>query len=202
MYIIVGLGNPGTKYAKTRHNAGFLFLDHLYNKFNGKPLVETTLYSSAEVKIQRNKVELVKPLTYMNISGEALKKAVGLARSKDKDFDLATNLIVVHDDVDLEFGQIKIKDSGGDAGHNGIKSIITELNTDKFLRIRVGVGRPSDKRVGTADYVLDDFTKEEWDFMWEDSFPRSERFVVEYMIFGIQKARSLMAKPLTNPKGE
>ncbi len=202
MFIIAGLGNPGSKYAKTRHNAGFLFLDHLYNKFKGKQIAETSLYSNAEIKIQRNKVELVKPLTYMNVSGEALKKAVGLARSKDKEFDTGVNLIVVHDDVDLEFGQIKVKDSGGDAGHNGIKSIMTELNTDKFIRIRIGVGRPSDKRIGTADHVLDDFTKEEWDFMWEDCFPRSERFIVEYMIFGIQKARSLMSKPLNDPKGE
>ena len=201
MYIVAGLGNPGTKYAKTRHNAGFLFLDYLYNNFNGKPVSETSLYSNAEIKIQRNKVELIKPLTFMNVSGEALKKAIGLTKSKNKDFDIACNLMVAHDDVDLEFGQIKIKDSGGDAGHNGIKSIITELNTDKFLRIRIGVGRPTDKKVGTADYVLDDFTKEEWDFMWEDSFPRSKRFIVEYMIFGIQKARSLMTKPL-DTKGE
>jgi len=202
MYIVVGLGNPGTKYAKTRHNAGFLFLDYLYNKFNGKPVSQTSLYSNAEIKIQRNKVGLIKPLTFMNVSGEALKKVIGLTRAKNKDFDTATNLIVIHDDVDLEFGQVKIKDSGGDAGHNGIKSIITELNTDKFLRIRIGVGRPTDKRVGTADHVLDDFTKEEWDFMWEESFPRSERFIVEYMIFGIQKARSLMSKPLKDTKGE
>ncbi len=202
MFIIVGLGNPGSKYSKTRHNAGFLFLDYLYNEFNGKALQENSLYSNAELKIQRNKVEIIKPLTYMNLSGEAVRKVVGLAKAKEKDLDLASNLMIVHDDVDLEFGQIKIKDSGGDGGHNGIKSIITELNTDKFIRIRLGVGRPSDKRIGTADHVLDDFTKEEWDFMWEDCFPRSKRFIVEYMIFGLQKARSLMSKPINDPKGE
>ncbi|HOW16104.1 MAG TPA: aminoacyl-tRNA hydrolase, partial [bacterium] len=90
MFIIVGLGNPGSKYSKTRHNAGFLFLDYLYNEFNGKALQENSLYSNAELKIQRNKVEIIKPLTDMNLSGEAVRKVVGLAKAKEKDLDLAS----------------------------------------------------------------------------------------------------------------
>jgi len=184
MYIIAGLGNPGIEYAKTRHNVGFLFIDYLYKEYDGD--------ANAQIKIQRSKVQLVKPLTYMNLSGQAIKKAVNIVKAKNKTFDTGTELIIVHDDVDLEFGQIKIKDSGGDAGHNGIKNIIENLSTDRFIRVRIGVGRPSDKKISTADYVLNDFVKEEWNFMWEDSFPRVKRFINEYLLFGMQKARSLL----------
>ncbi|MEI6080260.1 MAG: aminoacyl-tRNA hydrolase [bacterium] len=196
MYLVVGLGNPGDKYAKTRHNAGFLFLDYLYSVGRGGNSSEHGNYNLAEIKVQRQKFQLIKPTTYMNLSGVAVKKAVGEIRSTDKEFDVATQLIVVHDDVDLMPGQIKIKENGGDGGHNGIKDIITALNTDNFLRIRIGVGRPGEKHHDTADHVLDDFTKEEWNFLWEDAFPRLKRFIDEYLVFGLGKARSRVVLPL------
>jgi PTH1 family peptidyl-tRNA hydrolase len=202
MYLVVGLGNPGEKYAKTRHNAGFLFLDFLYSACRGSNFSEHKNYNLAEIKVQRQKFHLVKPTTYMNLSGSAVKKAVGEIKADDKDFDVATNMIVVHDDVDLMPGQIKIKENGGDGGHNGVKDIMAELGTDNFIRIRIGVGRPGEKHSDTADHVLDSFTKEEWTSLWEDSFPRLKRFIDEYLVFGLGKARSRIVLPLNNSKKE
>lgn len=196
MYLVVGLGNPGTEYARTRHNAGFLFLDYLYNECRGKDFTARKNYYYADIKIQNKKFKLIKPVTYMNLSGEAVKKALGDVKSSEKDFDTSKNLIIVHDDVDLEPGQIRIKENGGDGGHNGIKDIIANLGTDNFIRIRIGVGRPGEKRVNTADHVLDNFTKEEWDFLWKDIFPRLHRFINEYLVYDLAKARSRVVTPL------
>ena len=198
MYLIVGLGNPGDKYAKTRHNAGFLFLDYLYSACKGGKSSEHKNYNLAEIKVQQQKFQLIKPTTFMNLSGSAVKKAVGEAKSKDKDFDISTQLIVVHDDVDLMPGQIKIKENGGDGGHNGIQDILASLNTDNFIRIRIGVGRPGEKYADTADHVLDNFDKAEWNFLWEDCFPRLKRFIDEYLVFGLGKARSRIVLPLSD----
>jgi len=197
MYLVVGLGNPGDEYKRTRHNAGFLFLDYLYKEARGKNFNEHKNYCYADVKVQNKKFRLVKPVTYMNLSGEAVQKALGEVKASEKDFDPSRELIIVHDDVDLEPGQIRIKENGGDGGHNGIKDIITTLNTDNFIRIRIGVGRPGEKRVNTADHVLDDFTKEEWDFLWQDVFPRLYRFINEYLVYDLAKARSRVVKPLS-----
>ena len=198
MFLVVGLGNPGQKYSNTRHNAGFLFLDYLFSTYKGSDFSEHRNYNLSEIKIQRQKFQLIKPTTFMNLSGSAVKKAVGEIRSQDKDFNIAEQLIVIHDDVDLAPGQLKIKENGGDGGHNGIKDIITALNTDNFLRIRIGVGRPGEKHQDTADHVLDDFTKQEWNILWEDLFPRLKRFIDEYLVFGLGKARSRIVLPLAS----
>jgi peptidyl-tRNA hydrolase, PTH1 family len=196
MYLIVGLGNPGIKYAETRHNVGFLFLDYFYSQSKVLKNTEHEKYNLAEVKIRRNDFWLLKPTTFMNLSGEALKKAIPKARGKDKDFDIASKLIVVHDDIDLEPGQIKIKENGGDGGHNGIKDIMLALNTDKFIRIRVGVGKPEEKYYDAAKHVLDKFTKEEWNMLWEEIFPKLYNFINEYLLFGLSKSRSRLSQSL------
>lgn len=198
MFVFVGLGNPGNEYKRTRHNAGFLFLDYLFDQYKSTNTGEKGNFTFADISIQRNKIRLVKPTTYMNLSGSAVKKAIGELVANNIEFDVKKDLWVIHDDVDLAPGQIKIKESGGDAGHNGIKDITATLGSPEFVRIRIGVGRPSDKtkRVGTAYYVLDDFTKEEKDLLLNDSFPRIHRFIKESFAIGYQKAKSRIALPI------
>ena len=198
MFVFVGLGNPGSEYKRTRHNAGFLFLDYLFDQHKSTNSGEKGNFTFADISIQRNKIRLVKPTTYMNLSGAAVKKAVGEVRANDPDFDVKKDLWIIHDDVDLAPGQIKIKESGGDAGHNGVKDIIATFDSPEFIRIRIGVGRPGDKdkRVGTADYVLDDFTKVEKELLLNDSFPRIHRFIKESFAIGYQKAKSRLALPI------
>ena len=198
MLVFVGLGNPGTQYIRTRHNAGFLFLDYLFEQCKSTKSGEKGSYTFVDVSMQRNKIKLVKPLTYMNLSGTAVNKVLGEVRTNDPGFDVKKHLWVIHDDVDLLPGQIKIKENGGDAGHNGLKDIIASLNSPEFVRIRIGVGRPieNERRVNTADYVLDEFTKEEKELLLNDSFPRIHRFIKEYFAIGYEKAKSRIALPL------
>ncbi len=198
MFVFVGLGNPGSEYKRTRHNAGFLFLDYLFDQHKSANVGEKSNFTFADISIQRNKIRLVKPTTYMNLSGAAVKKAIGELVSNDIDFDVKKELWIIHDDVDLAPGQIKIKESGGDAGHNGIK----DIGSPDFVRIRIGVGRPSDatKRVGTADHVLDAFTKEEIELLLNDSFPRIHRFIKESFAIGYQKAKSRLTLELEQSK--
>ena len=134
----------------------------------------------------------------MNLSGEAVKKALKTVQGLDPDFDIKKDLWIIHDDVDLAPGQIKIKENGGDAGHRGIRDIIANLDTPEFVRVRIGVGRPGEqeKHVGTADYVLDDFTKEEKELLLKDSFPRVHRFIKECIAIGYQKAKSRLSLPI------
>lgn len=154
MKLIVGLGNPGKEYEMTRHNLGFLVIDRLaqqtritqkQRKFNALLL---------RGRIGDEQVILMKPLTYMNLSGGAVKKVSDYFRLSLQD------LIVVHDDLDLDFGRFKIKKGGGDAGHKGIGSIIDQVADDAFLRVRIGIGRP-EQGGEVIDYVLDPLNKSE-----------------------------------------
>jgi PTH1 family peptidyl-tRNA hydrolase len=136
MYLILGLGNPGKEYEYTRHNAGFLFLDYLSNKFNIKinKIKFKGLYG--EGNINGEKIIFLKPSTYMNKSGESLIEAMNYYKINP------TNIIVVYDDVSLELGKIRIREKGSAGGHNGIKSIIHLCNTEVFKRIKIGVNSP------------------------------------------------------------
>lgn len=152
--LIVGLGNPGPEYEDTRHNLGFRVIDALCHKH--KIQLDRWRYHArwGEGRIGRYPVVLAKPLTFMNLSGQAVKPLLkGLKKGPE-------DLIVIHDDIDLALGRIKIKSSGGDAGHKGIRSILDELGTDLFLRLRMGVGRPP-RGAGVIDYVLSPFFSEE-----------------------------------------
>ena len=154
MKLIVGLGNPGSKYENTRHNSGFLAVDDLANKLNVS--VNRQAFNSLIGKLDHNgeKVILMKPQTYMNNSGLAVGKAVRYYH-----LDPQKDLIVVYDDLDLPVGKLRLREKGSAGGHNGIKSIISHLGTSEFNRIRIGIG--SDKRGDTIDYVLGTFAPEE-----------------------------------------
>lgn len=166
MYIVVGLGNPGSKYAHTRHNAGFEAIDRLADQY--RISVENKKFQAlcGSGVIEGQKVLLVKPQTYMNLSGESVRAACDFYK-----IDPEEELIVLYDDISLAPGQLRIRKKGSAGGHNGIKSIIQHLGTQVFKRVKIGVGeKPSGYDL--ADYVLGHFSKEEWTEM-EDAFKRS-----------------------------
>jgi PTH1 family peptidyl-tRNA hydrolase len=163
MKLIVGLGNPGRMYAHNRHNIGFMCVSHLARtqgiRFDRKQGHARTGMG----RIAGNRVVLARPQTYMNASGESVSRLV-------KRFKLnPADLIVIHDDLDLPPGKIRVRLSGGSGGHKGLDSIIAHLNSQDFYRIRIGIGRPTlpegsateDKEAAVIDYVLSDFTPEE-----------------------------------------
>ncbi|MGN0323373.1 MAG: aminoacyl-tRNA hydrolase [Oliverpabstia sp.] len=155
MFLIVGLGNPGKQYENTRHNVGFDAIDVLVDEYripsSGKQ--HKAMYGKGVIEGQ--KVILAKPLTYMNLSGEAVRAMVDYYK-----IDPETELLVIFDDISLAPGNIRIRKKGSAGGHNGIKSIITHLGTQNFQRIKVGVGEKP-KNWDLADYVLGAFSKDD-----------------------------------------
>lgn len=154
MYYIVGLGNPGLKYENTRHNVGFLTIDYLARKHNID--VRKSKFKSlyGQGTISGHKVMLVKPQTYMNNSGEAVRELRNFYK-----FDI-DKLIVVYDDIDIDFGTIRIRKKGSAGSHNGMKSIIYQIQDDQFPRIKVSIGKKPEKW-DLANFVLSGFAKEE-----------------------------------------
>lgn len=151
MKLIVGLGNPGKEYENTRHNAGFMMIDY-YASQNGITKFKkfkNGLY--AEINFPE-KVILLKPLSYMNLSGEVIRSYVNYFKINLDD------ILVIHDDMDIKIGNVKLKFEGSAAGHNGIKNIIENLHTDKFKRIKVGISKNNIEQVA---YVIGKFSKEE-----------------------------------------
>jgi len=157
MKLIVGLGNPGKQYSKTRHNAGFLGADEIsaYFNFDGFKKSEKHLTELAEGKIAGKKVLLAKPQTFMNLSGQSVRSVMQFYKIPIED------LIVISDDVTLPSGTLRIRKSGSAGGHNGLKSIIQEIGTDEFIRIRVGIGPITPFKGALEDYVLGKFSDEE-----------------------------------------
>jgi len=155
MKIIVCLGNPGKKYLKNRHNIGFIIGDYLISRFSFKIKKKDSLFWLGEGEVESKKTFLLFPQTYMNSSGKAVQKALHFYQEKPED------LIVIHDEIELPFGQIKIKNGGGHKGHNGLRSIMKEVGSANFHRFRFGVGRPENDRIPVADYVLSNFMAEE-----------------------------------------
>ncbi|MCA9301969.1 aminoacyl-tRNA hydrolase [Candidatus Nomurabacteria bacterium] len=158
--LVVGLGNPGEKYTTTRHNVGFMLLDQLARKydlawsFNKKINAEIATYFSTH-DVGKNKVILLKPQTFVNESGTAVKAAMNFFNISMQD------LLVVHDDLDFDFGTVKKVKDRSDAGHNGVKSITKYLGSSDYGRLRFGIGRPEDSRINSVDYVLGNFTDKE-----------------------------------------
>lgn len=154
MKLIVGLGNPGKQYENTRHNAGFMVIDELAQMLDGDLNQIKFKGLVGETRVGAEKVILLKPLTYMNLSGESLIQAVQFFKIRVDD------ILVIYDDLDTQTGQIRLRLKGSAGGHNGVKSIIHHLGTEEFNRIRVGIGRPAQgKKV--VDYVLENFHPEE-----------------------------------------
>lgn len=161
MYIIAGLGNPDGKYRNTRHNIGFDVIDSIAEKNDiilGEKKHKAVIGKGI---VAGEKVVLVKPLTYMNLSGESIRSVIDFYKADEK-----RELIVISDDVNLEPGQFRIRKRGSDGGHNGLKNIILHLGHDEFIRVRMGVGEKPPK-MDLADYVLGHFLSEERELMNE-----------------------------------
>ena len=139
MFLIVGLGNPEEEYSNTRHNMGFDTINKLANEYNIKINKNKFKGLCGSGIIENEKVILLKPQTYMNLSGESIKEAMAFYKIKSE------NIIVIYDDIDIEPGIIKIRNKGGPGGHNGMKSVISEIDTQNFPRIRIGIGKPENK---------------------------------------------------------
>ena len=154
MYLIVGLGNPESDYANTRHNMGFDVINEISKKCNIKVSKSkfNALYGMGE--IENNKVILVKPQTYMNLSGESIIQFKKFYKISNK------NIIVIYDDIDLKIGDIRLKAKGGAGTHNGMKSVVQNLNTEDFIRVRVGIGSPENKE-DMINYVIGPIPKRE-----------------------------------------
>lgn len=155
MYIIAGLGNPTREYENTRHNIGFDVIEALAEKEGIKVLEKKYKAIIGKGNIAGQSVLLMKPQTYMNLSGESIREVVNFYK-----IDVQNELIVVSDDVSLDLGQIRIRKKGSAGGHNGLKNIITNLGHDEFIRVRMGVGQKP-QQYDLADYVLGHFTKDE-----------------------------------------
>ncbi len=181
-WIIVGLGNPGMKYERTRHNIGWLVVDALAKK-HGKSFVEGKgQWMEAEIKLRRNVVLLVKPTTYMNASGEAVSKLTKIH------IITAERVIAVTDEYNFPVGKVHIKQGGSDGGHNGITSIIEELRTPNFWRLRCGIGK-NFQPGGMVEYVLSNFTAEEAGDL-EAGIARACNSIEHFIITGAARAMS------------
>lgn len=152
MKIIVGLGNPGKEYVNTRHNIGYMFVDEVAKSFGFSFTLDKAKRAEiAQGTIKGVRVVLVKPITYMNLSGESLRLVMDYYKVEVED------VIVIHDDLDLPTGKIRIRANGSSGGHNGLKSIISNIKTQEFKRIKIGI----DKKGDIIDYVLGKFSKVE-----------------------------------------
>lgn len=168
--LIVGLGNPGRQYERTRHNVGFLFLDALVSELGGVWTHEAKFHGVyTECHLAYKKILLLKPNTFMNRSGLSVGKIARFYKL------LPEEILVIHDDLDFDAGTVKLKKDGGHAGHNGLRDIIENLGSKDFYRLRIGIGRPAVGKV-VADYVLSPPTKNEWELL-QESFALSRSFI-------------------------
>jgi peptidyl-tRNA hydrolase, PTH1 family len=151
--LIVGLGNPGSKYLWTRHNAGFMVLDRFCQDIGIAVTRKNFCGLYGEGTFQGERLLLLKPQTFMNLSGRSVAQALHFHKLSVQD------LVIIHDDLDIPFGRVKLKEGGGHAGHNGLRSLLQELGSDLFVRVRIGIGRPLHD--DAAEYVLTNFSKDE-----------------------------------------
>lgn len=154
MRAVLGIGNIGSRYQRNRHNAGFLILDNLANELSIEFQEAKGEYYICGGRLKQNPFYLIKPVTYVNNSGIAAMQFINEYKMNTEDF------LVVCDDINMETGKIRVRKSGGDGGHNGLASIIYHLNTNKFPRLRIGIGKDF-SHGGQASYVLDDFSEDD-----------------------------------------
>ncbi|NMA01113.1 MAG: aminoacyl-tRNA hydrolase [Clostridia bacterium] len=180
MFLIIGLGNPGQKYKDTRHNVGFKVIDKIAQNLNievdkkeHQGLVQSTFWHG-------EKILLVKPQTYMNLSGQTVGELINYYH------DQIDDLLVIHDDLDLPVGQLRFKKDGGTGGHNGLKSIVEHLNSQDFNRLKIGIGHPQGS-MDVKNYVLTSFSEEERQSL-EETIDRATEAVKTWMLEGIDKA--------------
>ncbi len=175
-FIIAGLGNPGSKYEATRHNTGFIFMDMLADKYGVKVNKIKFKAVSAVTDINGHKCLLLKPQTFMNESGQSIREAASFYKISPE------KIIVVFDDISLDCGKMRIRRKGSDGGHNGIKSIIYQLNSDEFPRVKMGVGKKPHPDYDLADWVLSNFSKDELKLMHDAA--ENAVVAVELMVNG------------------
>ena len=187
MFVIVGLGNPTAQYEGTRHNAGFDVIDVLAEKYNISVDARKCRAFCGKGVIAGQKVLLVKPQTYMNLSGESVGGIVNYYK-----IDPESDLLVIYDDISLDVGQLRISKKGSAGGHNGIKSIIAHLGTTVFPRIKVGVGEKP-KNYDLADYVLGHFSKQERELM-EEGYEHASDAVEQIVQGEIEAAMNVFNK--------
>lgn len=192
MFIIAGLGNPGPEYEGTRHNAGFDVIDRLADRYNISVEERKHRAYCGKGIIAGQKVILLKPQTYMNLSGESIRSALEYYK-----VDETQEFLVIFDDVSLDVGQIRIRKKGSAGGHNGIKNIIAQTGTTEFQRIKIGVGEKP-KKYDLADYVLGHFSKAELEQM-EEGYDRAVKAVERIVNGQIDEAMNEYNKKV-NPK--
>lgn len=180
MYLIVGLGNPEPEYSKTRHNMGFDVINKLSNKYEinvnkskWKGLVGTGI-------IENEKVILLKPQTFMNLSGESIREVMDFYNLENKD------IIIIYDDMDIEKGEIKVRKTGGPGSHNGMKSVIENLPNNRFKRVRVGIGKPENKS-DMINYVIGKVSDEEQEIL-DKGTEKAKEAVIEIIKNGVDSA--------------
>lgn len=180
MYLIVGLGNPEPEYSKTRHNMGFDVINKLSNKYEinvnkskWKGLVGTGI-------IENEKVILLKPQTFMNLSGESIREVMDFYNLENKD------IIIIYDDMDIEKGEIKVRKTGGPGSHNGMKSVIENLPNNRFKRVRVGIGKPKNKS-DMINYVIGKVSDEEQEIL-DKGTEKATEAVIEIIKNGVDSA--------------
>lgn len=170
MKLVVGLGNPGKEYERTRHNIGYMFLDYITNnaKFSINKKFDAMEY---ETTICNERIIFIKPLTFMNLSGETVSKYANFYKVASED------ILIVQDDLDMNLGKYKLLFNRGDGGHNGIKNIILNLGNKQFLRLKIGISKANGD---TRDYVLGKLSKEEYDKILL-VFKKLKEFIIDYV---------------------
>jgi PTH1 family peptidyl-tRNA hydrolase len=179
-YLLIGLGNPGREYINTRHNIGFMWIDRLTIRLNARGMKMQSNAIVITAQYEERKLILAKPQTYMNLSGQSVQ---GLAHFYKIPLE---NLLVAHDDLDIPFGTIRIRPTGGPGGQRGMASTIEKLGTKDFPRLRLGIGRPPG-RMDPKAYVLQDFSKEEMKLL-PDVLDRSTDAAFEFILKGLNAA--------------
>lgn len=178
MWLIAGLGNPGRKYSKTRHNIGFMVLDKFADKYYIE-LIDKKEYRIGKGFIEDKQIILLEPLLYMNLSGIAINKIF-------KKYSIqAQDLIVIYDDLDMETGKIRIRKTGSSGGHKGVESIISSIGSKDFIRVKIGIGRQPE--IPAEKYVLSKFTKDEITII-KDSINKAVDAIMTIITEGIDKA--------------
>ena len=179
-YLLIGLGNPGREYKDTRHNIGFMLIDHLAEKIGARGMKVQSKAIVTSGLYEERRLILAKPQTYMNLSGQSVQGLLHFYKLPPE------NLLVAHDDLDLPFGTIRIRPAGGPGGQRGMASTIEQLGTKEFPRLRLGIGRPPG-RMDPKDYVLQDFSKDDLKLLPE-VLDRAADAALEFVIKGLNAA--------------
>ena len=180
MYLIVGLGNPEEEYSNTRHNMGFDTINKIAKQYNIEVNKNKFKGLCGSGIIENKKVILLKPQTYMNLSGESIKETMDFYKIKKE------NLIIIYDDIDLEAGIIKIRKKGGPGTHNGMKSVISNIKTQEFARVRVGIGKP-ERKEQLIEYVIGKIPDKDQKTL-DEATPKSKEALIEIIKNGVDIA--------------